>query len=135
MAKVKGDGKDMIKFSAGLGSVPGTVDPNTQAITLSISDDDLVYSANIPAGAMTEKKAGRKYMLVDKDGSIDGVKKAYLKINKKGAGKFGLKTAKIDLPNADLEDHFVTSRLSLGDHTMEHSRLWTNKGSSLKAAN
>ncbi|MFP6600878.1 MAG: DUF3604 domain-containing protein [Deltaproteobacteria bacterium] len=135
MAKVKGDGKDMIKFSAGLGSVPGTVDPNTQAITLSISDDDLVYSANIPAGAMTEKKAGRKYMLVDKDGSIDGVKKAYLKINKKGAGKFGLKTAKIDLPNADLEDHFVTSRLSLGDHAMEHSRLWTNKGSSLKAAN
>ena len=69
---------------------------------------------------------------MDKTGAIGGIKRARLRINAKGEGKFSLKTIKMALPNADLADHFVVTALEAGNYKAQHSRLWKAKGSSLR---
>ncbi|MEE8311311.1 MAG: DUF3604 domain-containing protein [Candidatus Binatia bacterium] len=129
---VKGGGKDGYKLVAAFDSIPPELDPTSSDISLTVSDDDVIYSATIPAGTMEVKKPGASYVLSDKAGTTDGIKKATLKINSKGGGKITLKTIKLDLSNADLTDHFVHTTLRAGDFSLEHIRMWEAKGKALK---
>ena len=120
------------KLVAAFDSIPPELDPASSDISLTVSDDDVIYSATIPAGTMEVKKPGASYVLSDKAGTTDGIKKATLKINSKGGGKITLKTIKLDLSNADLTDHFVHTTLRAGDFSLEHIRMWEAKGKALK---
>ena len=133
--KVKGGGKDSVKVKASLEEVPAELDPNSQDITLTLTDDDTIYTATIPAGTMEERKPGAVWLLSDSTGATDGIKRAMLKINAKGQGKLMVKTVKLSLPNADLVDHFVHTTLEAGTYRAEHARLWQVKGVNLKPQN
>ena len=133
--KVKGDSADTLKLKSSFQKVAPQLNPTDNDLTLSLVDDDVVYSVTIPAGTMEEKKAGTSWRLIDKTGAVGGISKASLKINGKGNVKFGLKTIKMDLPNANLSDHFVHTTLRAADFVAEHTRMWTAKGTSLKARN
>jgi hypothetical protein len=102
---------------------------------VSLTDDDTIYTATLPAGTMLETKPGAKWLYSDTDGSIDGIRKATLKINSKGKARLVLRTVKLALPNADPIDHFVHSTVSAASFTAEHVRLWQIKGTSLRPEN
>ena len=85
--------------------------------------------------AMEEKKPGQKWSYSSKDGAIDGIKKATLKLGRKGDAKLVLKTVKLSLDNADATEHFIHSKLSAGAFEAEHMRVWQTKGTSLKPEN
>jgi hypothetical protein len=133
--KLKGGGADSYKVSAKMQAMSSHIDPDTNDITLTVSDDDTIYTATIPAGTMTVKKPGAVWTYVDKTGALDGISKASVKIAGNGGGKFQLKTIKMDLSNANPVDHFVHSALVSGPLTLEHQRLWESKGTTLKNAN
>jgi hypothetical protein len=132
---LKGGGEDALKIVATLQDAPAALDPNTEAITVSLTDDDTIYTATLPAGTMLETKPGAKWLYSDTDGSIDGIRKATLKINSKGKARLVLRTVKLALPNADPIDHFVHSTVSAASFTAEHVRLWQIKGTSLRPEN
>lgn len=133
--KVKGDGQDSLKLKVRMERAPAELDPTSEAITLTFSDDDMIYTATIPAGTMTEKKPGALWVLSDSIGATDGIKKATLKIDSKGRAKLSVSTVKLDLSNADLSDHFVHTTLEASTYTAEHMRLWEVKGSTLRPQN
>ncbi|MEE8311542.1 MAG: DUF3604 domain-containing protein [Candidatus Binatia bacterium] len=133
--KLKGGGQDTLKIVATLGSAPSALDPNTEAVSVTLTDDDTIYAATLPAGTMEEKKPGQKWSYSSKDGAIDGIKKATLKLGPKGDAKLVLKTVKLSLDNADATEHFIHSKLSAGAFEAEHMRVWQTKGTSLKPEN
>ena len=132
---LKGNSKDSYKLVAVFDRMPAAIAPATRALTISVTDDDTIFSAEIPAGAMTEKKPGAVYVLSDSTGAIGGIKKAVIKITPKGSGKISLKTVKLDLPNADLVDHFIRTRIKSEEFRLDHWRLWEAKGKSLAPRN
>lgn len=133
--KLKGGGQDLLKVVATLARAPAALDPNTEALSVTLTDDDTIYAATLPAGTMEEKKTGEKWSYSSKDGAIDGIKKATLKLGPKGDAKLVLKTVKLLLDNADATEHFIHSKLSAGAFEAEHMRIWQPKGSSLKPEN
>jgi hypothetical protein len=135
VVRAKGDGKDTVKVKASLEKMPAELDPNAEDINLTLTDDDTIYSATIPAGAMEEKKPGTVWLLSDKTGATDGIKKAMLKVNAKRRGKFMINAVRLSLQNADLVDHFVHATLEAGMYKAEHVRLWQAKGGRLKPQN
>jgi hypothetical protein len=130
--KLKGGGNDTLKIAVTMDQAPATLDPDTEAISVSLIDDDTIYSATIPAGTMLVKKPGAKWSYSDKTGGIDGIKKAVLKLGSKGDAKLALKTVKLSLANADASEHFIHSTVAAGTFEAEHVRLWQLKGTSLK---
>jgi len=130
--KLKGGGEDTLKIVATLDDAPAALDPNTEAITVSLTDNDTIYSATLPAGTMLEQKPGAKWSYSDTDGTIDGIRKATLKISSKGKARLVLRTVKLALSNADPIDHFVHSTLSAASFVAEHVRLWQLKGTNLR---
>jgi hypothetical protein len=133
--KLKGGAQDSLKLKLRMEKAPDKLNPTSEAITLTFSDDDTIYTATIPAGMMTEKKPGALWVLSDSTGATDGIKKAALKIDSKGRAKLSLSTVKMDLSNADLSDHFVHTTLQASTYTAEHVRLWEVKGSTLRPQN
>ena len=116
-------------------AAPSALDPNTEPVSVTVTDDDTIYAATLPAGTMEEKKPGQKWSYSSKDGAIDGIKKATLKLGPKGDAKLVLKTVKLSLDNADATEHFIHSKLSAGTFEAEHMRVWQTKGTSLKPEN
>jgi phosphoribosylaminoimidazole-succinocarboxamide synthase len=133
--KVKGGGQDTLKLKVSMWKAPAELNPTSEAITLTFSDDDTIYTATIPAGTMTEKKPGRLWVFSDSTGAIDGILKARLKINSKGRAKLSVSTVEMDLSNGDLSNHFIHTTLEASTYTAEHVRLWEVKGSTLRPQN
>lgn len=122
-------GTDKLKLSAKFRVASPEFDLTNNALTVTVSDDDVIYSVTLPADTLKEKKPGsNKFSYKDKLGSIGGVKKASFKINGKGGGTLSLQTIKLDLSNADASDHFVDVKIEIGNYIGPHSRLWTTKG-------
>ena len=67
--------------------------------------------------------------------TIDGIKKATLKLGSKGDAKLIVKTVKLSLANAEDTEHFIHSTVAAGAFAAEHVRLWQPKGSGIKPEN
>jgi hypothetical protein len=125
--RLHGDDLNSLKLKGRFARASTELNPTNNEIVISVTDDDVIFTATIPAGTMTETKPGRKWQL---EGLL-GIKKASLKINGKGAGKLALQTDKTDLSSAQFLDHFVVTTVKAGTFTAQHSRKWTQKGNSL----
>lgn len=132
--KIKG-GADTLKLNATFEQLPAELDPSTEDVTITLTDDDTIYTATIPAGTMVEKTPGAAWSLIDKNGTTDGIRRAKLRKSSNGRGKLSLSTTRLDLSNADLTDHFVHTTLTAADFTAEHTRMWERKGSTLRPKN
>jgi hypothetical protein len=126
---------DFLKVFAKLGMTSPEFDPNTRAITVTVSDDDTIWTVTIPAGTMTEKVAGKKWLYDDKDGTNNGLKKALFVLanDVNGDSKIKFKTIKMDLPNAEQTSHDVTVDISFGTQDITDTRLWEFDGKKLKS--
>jgi len=130
--KLRGNGEDSFQFKTMIENTPGEVNPNVHDITITVTDDDTIYTATIPAGTMFETQAGTAWRFKDKTGAIDGIQRVKLRISK-GQAKFSIRTVKMDLSNADPGEHFIQTTISAATFSASHSRLWESKKGSLKS--
>jgi hypothetical protein len=117
-------GTDRLKLELTIGRVPSELDVNANGLTVTISDDDVVYTATLPAGAMVEKSPGRVYVYADQAGSIAGIKKAKLRINKRGTGILTVEASGNDLSAAEVTNHRVDVQVASGTYDQTDSRYW-----------
>jgi hypothetical protein len=132
--KVRGGSEDTLKIKARMEKAPADLDPENEDVTITVTDDDTIYTATIPAGAMIQTKPG-SWGLSDPAGSIDGLKRASVRIDSKGRAKLSFQTVKLDLSNADLTDHFIHTTLEVASFKAEHMRLWAAAGTILRPEN
>jgi hypothetical protein len=132
--KLKGDGRDALKIKARMERAPAQLDPASEDITITVSDDDTIYAATIPAGTLIQTKPG-SWGLSDPLGSVDGLKRVQVRIDGRGRAKVSFQTVRTDLPNADLTDHFIHTSLEVSSFTAEHVRLWAADGTTLRPEN
>ncbi len=125
---------DRLRLQLTIGRVPSELDVATNGLTVTVRDDDLVYTATLPAGALTERTPGRLYTYDDPAGAIDGVKKARLRINRRGTGTLTLDTIRLDLSNADPTTRRVSVQVASGAYDRTDSRYWEGGRGKLKAS-
>jgi hypothetical protein len=117
-------GTDRLHLELTIGRVPSELDVGANALTVTVSDEDVVYTATLPAGAMITKRPGRDYAYEDATGSLGGLRKARLRINSRGIGTLTLDTVKLDLSNAQPSSHRVAVQLASGAYDQTDSRFW-----------
>jgi hypothetical protein len=126
-------GTDRLKLELTIGRVPADLDVNANSLTIALRDDDTIYTATLPAGSMIETTPGRSFTFSDTSGSIDGIKKARLRINGRGTGTLTLDTIPLDLANADQSNHRVEVQVTSGAYDQSDSRFWEFSGTKLRA--
>ena len=118
----KTPGSDVLRLTIKLGASSAEIDPDANDITVTVSDDDDIYSVTIPAGTLQPK--GNKFVHTDPTGSINGLRRAALTFTSKGNSRLILQTVPMDLSNADQTDHMVHVTIRSGDYIATHNRLW-----------
>ena len=116
-----------------IGAAAPAFNPDADAVTLTVRDDDTIYEVTIPAGTLTSKGSG-KYQLNDKAGALGGLKKVMLKVPPAGLRKLVVQTVPLDLSGADRVDHMVEIDLRIGSYQAQHTRLWVLKGTKLQTS-
>jgi hypothetical protein len=132
-AKVKygpAAGADVLKVSAKIQALPAGFDLQANDLTVAVTDDDDVYRVVIPAGAMQPVGTGR-FLFADKTESLNGLRKATLKVRSNGQASLRIRTGKVDLSAADRTAHLVTVEVTNGDYSASQTRLWEPSGNSL----
>lgn len=119
-----GDAADDMKLQLTIGRVGPDIDLAANDLTLSMTDDDTVYSVTLPAGSFVVKKPGRAYVYKDSAAAIGGVKSAALKINGRGTGKLKLNVKGVDLGNADTSTHRIDVQVVTGAYDQRDTRYW-----------
>lgn len=126
-------GRDRLRLQLTIGRVPSDLDVAANGLTVTVRDDDVVYTATLPPGAMIERTPGSKYVYDDPDGTIGGIKKASLRVSRNGTGLLTLDTVRLDLSNAAPTDRRVAVQVASGAYDQTDSRIWEASGSKLKA--
>ena len=129
----KQPGADVLKLSLQVGAAAPAFNPDADAVTLTLRDNDTIYAVTIPAGTMTNKGGG-KYQLKDKAGTLGGLKSVMLKVPPSGLRQLVVQTVPMDLSPADRVDHMVEIDLGIGSYHAQHTRLWVVKGSKLQTS-
>ena len=129
----KQPGADVLKLSAQIGAAAPAFNPDADAVTVTLRDDDTIYAVTIPAGTMTNKGGG-KYQLTDKAGTLGGLKSVMLKVPPTGLRQLVVQTVPMDLSHADRVDHMVEIDLGIGSYHAQHTRLWVVKGTKLQTS-
>jgi hypothetical protein len=119
-----GTNNDQLRLELTIGRVPSELDVKTNGLTLTMRDDDVIYTATLPAGALVEKVPGRSYALVDPMGTIAGIRKARLLINRRGTGRLLISANNVDLSHAQQTNHRVTTELASGTYDQSDDRVW-----------
>ena len=117
---------DVLRMTLRLAEAPADLDPDTNDIRIDVTDNDVIFSANIPAGTM--QPSGNGFIYKDPTGAIGGLKKVKLTFTSRGGARLVLQTIPMDLSNADQTDHMVHVTLTSGDYTATHNRMWDAVG-------
>lgn len=129
-----GIGKSRVSFSetslgriqskALLGLAPSDFDPSLNDITLELGPETPAWTALVPAGTMEVKKPGRKWILVDREGSVDGLRKFILVVSKKGTAKIKIDARDVDVSGIPAADGKLTLRFASGDFDSSDTIDW-----------
>ena len=115
---------DVLDLSLSLGAMPAGFSPATQALSVTLRDDDDIYQVTIPAGTMQEIRP-RRFIWRDKTGSIGGIRSVGLQESSaSGAVVLRLRTVPLALAAADRVDHFVEVLVQAGPTEISTTRLW-----------
>ena len=131
--RFRGAGSDTLRLELTIGKVPSELNVTTNGLTLTLRDDDVIYTATLPAGALVEKVPGRSYALVDPAGTIAGIRKARLRINRRGTGRLLVSANNVDLSHAQQTSHRVSTELASGAYDQTDDRVWESSPDRLGA--
>ena len=121
---------DALTLGIDLGTWPADFDFATQALTVTLRDDDVVYTATIPAGTLQPTGAGR-WAFADAAGSIGGIRRLSVRRRASGVASLRLRTVPIDLAGADAGTHFIEVSLAAGATEITTTPPWTSTGTTL----
>ena len=122
--------RDQLRGRLQLGTLPAGVDPNTQVLRLTFSDDAPFLDATFPPGSLQARGGGR-FSYLDRGGRLGGIRRLVL-IPKPTGTIVQFSTVKMDLSAAERSDHMVTTELSIGTYRANHTRLWRAKDTILE---
>ncbi|MEO6027743.1 MAG: DUF3604 domain-containing protein, partial [Candidatus Binatia bacterium] len=71
-------GEDRLRLQLTIGRVPADLNVTANPLTFTVTDDDVVYTATLPAGSLIERTPGRNYSYDDPTGAIGGIRKIRL---------------------------------------------------------
>jgi len=128
----KTTGTDKLQVALLIGQSPEALDPNTNAITITLSDDASVWSVTVPAATMEEKKPGVVYKLKDKTGANNGLTDLQLKISK-GTATIKLKAGLLDLAGLARASARISVELTTGTYSSTAVNDWAFKDPKLSA--
>jgi hypothetical protein len=116
----------VLTLRARAGSAAPLPDLAAVDFTVSLSDDDDIFSAVIPAGTLQPLPNGAGWWLADDSGAVGGLRRFIVRRTGKGLS-IDLRTVPLDLSAADPVDHIVEARFAAGDWAATHARLWTTR--------
>jgi hypothetical protein len=119
-----GAGSDRLRLELTIGRVPPELDVVASGLSVTLRDDDVIHAATLPPGAMVEKNPGRTFAFSDPSGSMGGIRKARLRIGRRGTGILTMVMDGLDLSSAERSDHRVAVRLASGAYDQTDERLW-----------
>ncbi len=112
-------GHDALALAIRIARPPTALDPGTNALRVTVEDDDPIFDATIPAGALVADGPGFRWDA----GGVGGLRRARFRI-RGGAATLKLRTIATDLSHADRVAHFVTVSVSAGTYASAYTRLW-----------
>ena len=117
-----GSGDEKLQISAKIYRASTELNPSVNDLTIEVRDDEVIFSATVPAGTMTRK--GKTWVLRDALGSVDGIK--LLKVKKKSGGgaTIGLETIALPMSNIHTGEHMVHVSMTSGNMEIVHRRMW-----------
>ncbi len=121
---------DVLDLTLRLGAMPAGFSPATQALTITLRDDDDIYQVTVPAGTLQESRP-RRFVWRDKTGSIGGIRNLRLQESGSGAALLRLRTVPLALAGADRVDHFAELLVQFGTTEISATRLWHIQGGNL----
>ena len=128
-----GGGGDTLRISAKIGRFPTGVDLTQDDLAIEVRNDDVIWSATIPAGSLENPRAG-VFTFQDATGTqLDGIRSLTLRIPSNGEGVLYLRTIPLDLSSAAAADQDVTVKLSAGTWSAQHRRRWLHTSGRLRA--
>jgi hypothetical protein len=122
-------GSDVLRLFAKMGANATGWDPDNDDITVAVTDDDDIYRVTIPAGSF--QQVGKVLRYKDPTGSLNGLERASIRVKSNGETILVLRTAPIDLSNADRSEHMVHVQIDIGSYRTTHHRLWEARGNRL----
>ncbi len=129
----KTTGTDKLQLALLIGRSPAALDPKTQPITITLSDEASVWSVTIPAATMQEKKPGAVYQFKDKTGANNGLTDLQIKISK-GTATLKLKAGNRDLAGLARAAARISVQLEAGtDYSSTAVNDWAFKDPKLSA--
>jgi hypothetical protein len=118
--------RGVLTLKARAGAAAPMPDLATTDFSVTLQDDDQIYSALVPAGTLQALPGGAGWQLLDDSGTIGGLRR--LLIRRSGGGfDIEVRTVPLDLSAADPVDHMVEVRFAAGDWSATHVRLWTTR--------
>ncbi len=124
-------GEDILDLNLRARSFPTSIDPGAEDLTIELLDDNgVAYAATLPAGTLQAK--GSRFTYNSPAGQIAGIRFVTLRVSDKGRFRLRVKTRPIDLSTFEQEDGEIELRVSLGDETLTHRRIWEFKGGKLQ---
>jgi hypothetical protein len=126
-------GSDVLRLELKLGVLPSALDVANSDLTISVRDDDDVYTVTIPAGTL-ETIGNERLALRDPNGSVGGLRSVLLAKQGNGRSVLRLRTVPRDLAAADRVDHFFAVTVKAGQFEVQKNGLWRVKGPRLVAA-
>jgi hypothetical protein len=102
--------------------------PDLAAVDFSVSlqDDDQIYSVVVPAGTLQPLPGAAGWQLLDDTGAVGGLRR--LRVQRSGGGlAIEVRTVPLDLSAADPGEHVIEVHLAAGDWSATHVRLWTTR--------
>ena len=129
----KSAGTDVLRLEFKLGVLPSALDVANNDLTISVRDDDDVYTVTIPAGTL-ETIGNERLVLRDESGAVGGLRSVLLAKQGNGRSVLRVRTVPRSLAAADKVDHFFEVTLKVGDFEVQKNGLWRVKGPRLVAA-
>ncbi len=126
-------GSGKLHLEATIGRVPPELDVATNGLTVTLRDDDVIYTATLPAGALAAKPSGRRFLYKDPTGAIGGVKRARLLVSRRGTGRLIIDTVTTDFSNAEQSDHRISVEVASGAYDQTDDRYWESSHGRLEA--
>jgi hypothetical protein len=116
-------GADRLALTVRVGRAPAGFDLAAQDLRVTLSDDDTIWDATIPAGTL-RPRGTRRFEYDDPAGAVGGLRRARVAVSRNGEVRLKLRTVPLDLAAADRTEHMVRLDLTAGDWTASETRLW-----------
>ncbi|MDX2169518.1 MAG: DUF3604 domain-containing protein [Deltaproteobacteria bacterium] len=127
---LRGAARDGLDLELRFAAPPAGLDLATQALVVTLGDDDEIFRVTLPAGTLQQTRPGR-WAFSDRTGSLGGVRSAAYVEHGSGQATLRLRAARLDLGAADRVDHFIALGVRAGSWQVDEAALWESTSARL----